>query len=289
MKSLSFASWNILGDDLDRLARLTMVANEIKDLDFIAIQEVVLDEKNDINTALMLSDLTGLEIASCVSGDVTNLVTGQVQGTAILTKLEVVSSNISIFAPPDSEDSKSQEYKKYAAAILRAPNNRLIFICSVHFPWGAHNEIRRLEHAHYLDLQIAEIMETLPTNSISILAGDFNANANSESLRFLKGETAYRSKSTYWIDVWGEKGKGPGYTFDPSLKNSNLEHTATRSGIIQPELMPPRRLDFLLLRGWVFGKAGSPLKVCLLGKNPDSNSNFASDHFGVMGEIWNPD
>lgn len=289
MKSLSFATWNILGDDLDRLARLTLIANEIKDLDFVAIQEVVLDEKNKINTALVLSELSGLKIASCVSGEVTNLVTGQIQGTAILTKLEVVSSNISISAPPDSANSCSQEYKRYAAAVLRAPNNRVIFVCSVHFPWGAHNEVRRIEHSLFLDLQISEIVQTLPADSISILGGDFNTDTNSESLRFLKGETAYRNKSTFWVDVWSEKGEGPGFTFDPTVNNPNLKETAYRSGIILPELMPPRRLDYLLLKGWVFGRAGSPLSAGLLGDKPNSNNDFASDHFGVVGEIWNPD
>ena len=289
LKSLIFATWNILGDDLDRMARLTIIANEIKGLDFVAIQEVVFDEKNEINTALVLSELSGLKIASCVSGEVTNLITGQTQGTAILTKLEIVNSHISVPAPPDSTNGSSQEYKSYAAAILRAPNNRLIFVCSVHLPWGAHNEVRRLEHSLYLDLQITEIMKSLPADSIAILAGDFNTNTNSESLRFLQGESAYSNRSTFWVDVWIEKGEGPGFTFDPSVNNPNLNETAYRSGIVSPGLMPPRRLDFLLLKGWVFGRAGSPLSAGLLGDKPNSNNDFASDHFGVVGEIWNPD
>jgi endonuclease/exonuclease/phosphatase family metal-dependent hydrolase len=288
LKSLSFATWNILGDDLDRLARLTLIAEEIRDLDFVAIQEVILDEKNGINSALVLSELSDLKIASCVSGEVTNRVTGQIQGTAILTKLEVVNSDITITAPPGSANGNSQEYTKYAAAILRAPNNRLIFVCSVHLPWGAHNEMRRLEHSLYLDSQITEIMQSLPADSLAILAGDFNTNTNSESLRFLKGETAFSNKSTFWVDVWTEKGEGPGFTFDPSVNNPNLNETAYRSGIISPEFMPPRRLDFLLLKGWVYGRAGSPLRAGLLGNKPNSNNDFASDHFGVMGEIWNP-
>ena len=288
MKSLSFATWNILGDDLDRFSRLTLIANEIRGLDFVAIQEVVLDEKNKIDTALILSELSGLKLASCVSGEVTNVITGQIQGTAILTKLEVVTPNISISAPPDSVDGSSQEYKKYAAAVLRAPNNRLVFVCSVHLPWGAHNEVRRLKHSLYLDLQITEIMKSLPPESISILAGDFNTNANSESLRFLQGETTYAEKSTFWVDLWTEKGEGSGFTFDPSINNPNLRETAYKSGIILPELMPARRLDFLLLKGWVFGRAGSPLRAGLLGDKPNLNNAFASDHFGVMGEIWNP-
>ena len=80
MKSLSFATWNILGDDLDRDSRLSLIANEVRDLDFLAIQEVVLDEQNELNTAVLLSDLSGLRIASCVSGEVTNIVTGKMQG-----------------------------------------------------------------------------------------------------------------------------------------------------------------------------------------------------------------
>ncbi len=289
MKKINFATWNILGDDLDRMSRLSIVADEITDLDFVAIQEVILDDRNRVNTAEALSQLSGLKVASCISGDVTNLVTGQIQGTAILTKFEILTPNLIISAPPDTTNGKSQEYKKYAAAVLRTPNDKLIFVCSVHLPWGAHNEIRRLEHLLYIDLQITKIMQSLPAGSISILAGDFNANSTSESLRFMRGETAFNCKSTFWVDVWTEKGKGPGFTFDPTLNNPNLNETAYRSGIISPDLMPPRRLDYLLVKGWVFGRAGSPLNAILLGDKPNSNGDFASDHFGVKGEIWNPD
>ena len=289
LKKLNFATWNILGDDLDRKSRLSLVTKEIRDLDFVAIQEVVLDDQNGVNTAESLSQLSGLKVASCISGEVTNLVTGQIQGTAILTKFEILNANLVISAPPDSTNGKSQEYKKYAAAVLRTPNNRLVLVCSVHLPWGAHNEIRRLEDLLYIDMQITEIMQSLPAGSISILAGDFNATSTSDSLRFMRGETAFNHKSTFWVDLWTEKGMGSGFTFDPTLNNPNLNVTAHRSGIVSPELMPPRRLDFLLVKGWVFGRAGSPLSANLLGNKPNSNGDFASDHFGVMGEIWNPD
>ena len=289
MKRLNFATWNILGDDLERNSRLNIISQEIKELDFVAIQEVVMDEQSKTNTANSLSELSGLKIASCISGEISNLITGQNQGTAILSRLEIVNSNLTISAPPFLVNKTSQEYRNYAAAILRTPNNRLILVCSVHLPWGAHNEVRRLQHSHYIDLQITKIMQTLPEGSIAILTGDFNCTPNSESIRFLKGETVYKDYSTFWVDIWGEKGEGSGFTFDPTFNNSNLYETAFRSGITAPELMPPRRLDFILVKGWVFGKPGSPLKSELLGRKPNSKGVFASDHFGVHAEIWNPD
>lgn len=289
MNKIDFATWNILGDDLGRVNRLGLVSQEIVGSDFVSIQEVIIDEQNGINTANTLSELSGLRVASCVSGGVANLITGQTQGTAILTRLEVEFGNLSISAPLQTVVEHSQEYVNYAAAVLRAPNDRLILVCSVHFPWGAHNESRRLEHALHIDLQMAEIMKTLPEGSISILSGDFNCTPNSESIRFLKGETAYKNSSTFWVDVWSETGEGQGFTFDPSMNNSNLNETAYRNGIMIPELMPRRRLDYIFVKGWVFGKSGSPLSSRLLGRKPNSKGDFASDHFGLRAEIWNPD
>jgi endonuclease/exonuclease/phosphatase family metal-dependent hydrolase len=289
LKTINFATWNILGDDLDRVSRLNLISQEIKGLDFVAIQEVIIDEKNETNTAETLSRLTGLKVASFASGEVANLITGKTQGTAILSNLEVFASNLVIKAPPQTTKVHSQEYQSYSAAILRAPNSRLIVVCSVHLPWGANNESRRLEHARYIDLQIAEIVKTLPADSISILLGDFNCTPKSESIRFLKGEAVYENSSTFWVDVWDETTNGPGFTFDPSMNNSNLNETARRNGIMSPDLMPARRLDYIFLRGWVFGRLGSPITSKLLGSKPNAKGEFASDHFGVRAEIWNPD
>ena len=289
MNTLDFATWNILGDDLDRVSRLGVISQEIRDLEFIAIQEVIIDEISKTNSAESLGRLSGLKIASCVSGEVANLITGQIQGTAILTSLEIYSSNLVITAPAQTTNVQSQEYKSYAAAILKAPNDRLILVCSVHLPWGANNESRRLEHVRYIDLQMAEIMRGLPKGSISILAGDFNCTPNSESIRFLKGETTYKGNSTFWVDIWSETGIGPGFTFDPSTNNQNLNETALQNGILSPELMPARRLDYAFISGWVYGKPGSPLSSRLLGNKPNSKGIFGSDHFGVAAKIWNPD
>jgi endonuclease/exonuclease/phosphatase family metal-dependent hydrolase len=288
LKTLEFATWNILGDDLDQVSRLKLISQEIRDMDFIAIQEVIIDEDKGFNSAESLSRFSGLKLASCASGEVANLISGKTQGTAILTSLEVFKPNISIAAPAKKTKMHSQEYKKYAAAILRTPNNLFILVCSVHLPWGASNEIRRIEHVRYIDLQMAEIMKTLPEGSISILAGDFNCTPNSESIRYLKGETVYKGGSTFWIDVWDETGKGPGFTFDPSMNNNNLNETAFRNGILSPELMPARRLDYAFISGWVFGKHGSPLSSRLLGDKPNDEGAFGSDHFGVAVKIWNP-
>lgn len=286
---MRFATWNILGDKLNRAERLAIIAERIREYDFVAIQEVVLDEGQALNTANVLGHLTSMKVASCISGEIPNLVSGEIQGTAILSRYEIFESNISIFAPIKRTGDKFQEYRQYAACILRAPNGRLVLVCSVHFPWGAHNEARRLEHALSIDIQISKILQKLPAGTIAVLVGDFNCTPESETMRFLKGNAVYKQQSTFWVDIWDDKGKESGYTFDPRIENSSLKETAFRSGIKDPIMMPPRRLDFILLKGWVYGRPGSPLLASIIGNSPSENGLFGSDHFGLEAEIWNPD
>lgn len=288
MKKLSFATWNILGDQFDREFRLKLVSDEIRSLDFVALQEIVLDAENNINTSEYLATHSGMRVASCISGDIANMVTGEIQATAILSNLEIVRSNLSIAAPHNSSTMVSQEYKKYAAAVLRTQSGRQILVVSVHLPWGASNEIRRIEHISFIDQQISDILNDLPVDSLAILAGDFNTNSNSETVRFIKGENSYNNSSTFWVDAWSETNNSSGFTFNPKMNNRYLHQTAIKSGILNPELMPPRRIDFIFIKGWVYGRPGCPIKTRILGSDENLSGNFASDHFGVYADIWDP-
>lgn len=159
---------------------------------------------------------------------------------------------------------------------------------SVHLPWGAENEYRRLSHAKMVVEQINSIMATLPKGSLAVLAGDFNTGATTDTLRYLRGELAATQCPTFWVDPWEVKGSGPGYTNDPASGNTNIIRTATAVRIPKPDMLPSRRIDFLLLRGWVYGGPGSPLKATLFGTKLDSAGSHASDHFGVMVRVWDP-
>jgi endonuclease/exonuclease/phosphatase family metal-dependent hydrolase len=285
---VKIATWNILGDQFDSNDRLQLVAREIREVDIVALQEVTIPEMSNLNTAKQLANMSNMKIASLVPGGVRNKVSGYPQATAILTNLDIVQSQIAISVSPHQSDLIEDECSSYAGAIVRTSSHRQILLISCHLPWGALREHRRLEHLHQINNQVIQIMNHLPSDSLAVIAGDFNTIPSGESLRYLRGEFGDFQNSTYWVDVWDEERDGPGFTFDPRIQNKNLIRTAKYSEVLRPELMPPRRLDYIFVRGWIYGKPGSPLRAKTIGNSVDSRGLHASDHFGVEAEIWDP-
>jgi endonuclease/exonuclease/phosphatase family metal-dependent hydrolase len=284
---LHVSTWNILGDGYKQPDRLSRVAAEISDFDICAVQEIVFSDDKK-SSAHELSKLSGLHLASLVPTGTNNLVSGDPQATAILSRLQIIEPNIQINVPVEDTKGVMREPKNYAGAILRSKSKRHVLIVSIHLPWGGIKEFRRLAHIQTICLQIDKIMENLPHDSIAILAGDFNSTPNSDTVRFLSGDLAVDSFESFWIDTWATAGLGDGYTFDPTIENLNIARTALQSGIQKPELMPKRRLDYIFVRGWVYGRSGSPLATSLIGEFPDVNGLHASDHFGIYARLWDP-
>ena len=282
------STWNILGDRHQRQARLERVASELRHTDICALQEVVLSD-NENSSAHEVAELSQFTIASLVPTGTNNFVSGDAQATAILSRLPIVAPNIVIRAPQMDEGRTGKEPTGYSGAILKSRTNRKIFIASIHLPWGGDQESRRLLHLETICSQIDEIMNDLPKDSVAILAGDFNTTPGTDSVRFLSGELAKEGCGAFWIDCWSAAGHGDGYTFDPKIKNLNLERTANETGIFKPDFMPRRRLDYIFVKGWAYGRQGSPLEASIIGEFPDQNGLHASDHFGIRARFWDPE
>lgn len=284
---LKVSTWNILGDGNNQQDRLELVAAEINDFDICAIQEVVFTNPEK-SSAHDLSSLSGLQIVSLIPTETNNFVSGEPQATAVLSSLPVVESNIVLRAPLEDSNGANVEPKSYAGAILQSNSTRKVFIASVHLPWGGNREYRRLKHIRAICTQIDEIMKHLPDDSIAILAGDFNSTPNSDTVRFLTGELAADDSGAFWVDAWSAAGIGDGYTFDPQVNNLNIIRTANKNRIYNPAFMPKRRLDYIFVRGWAYGRPGSPLTTSLIGESPGVNDLHASDHYGICSNLWDP-
>ena len=62
------------------------------------------------------------------------------------------------------------------------------------------------------DLRFGAEREAMP----AILCGDFNAEPDSDEIRFLCGLTPLGGRTTYWVDAWREAGAGPGQHVRPA-------------------------------------------------------------------------
>lgn len=140
----------------------------------------------------------------------------------------------------------------------------------------------RFKQAREIDFFATTLLEKYP-GSIIILNGDFNAVPESSTVRFLKGldfDTNYYS--TMWTDCYEacnpmEKG------FTVNLKSPYAKRTASLVGITRPDLIPERKVDYVFVKGFAYGRPGSPVESYLL--DVDSPYGYASDHYGVYAKL----
>lgn len=113
-----------------------------------------------------------------------------------------------------------------------------------------------------------------------VVCGDFNAEPDSDEIRFLSGFTMLGDRRTFYQDAWRVAGDGsPGYTQD------------WRTNEIAADLNVHRkRIDYVFV-GDAFrrtGSAGRVLSAAVICDEPLTGV-LASDHFGLAVEIEWPD
>lgn len=281
---ISVATWNILADHTNLPWRVGRVAEEVSDTDVVLLQEVIATPETGSTTAHMIAALSGHQVASVYLETVYHPTGRMNVGTAILSRFPILESGkVPVPAGPGPRQG-SIEFSYYASAVLEAPSGRPIFVVAVHFPWSGDREHRRLAHAVAVN---EYVKETVREETLTILGGDFNTFPDSDTLRFLTGRHVVDGNGAFWVDAWSTAGDGSaGYTQDPTAGNPLIDRVAKGVGLSDASLMPARRIDYLLVRGWAYGRAGSPLNARLLGTERSPSGDFPSDHYGVRAELW---
>lgn len=106
-----------------------------------------------------------------------------------------------------------------------------------------------------------------------VLLGDFNADPDSDEMRYLRGLTPLGGTSVYFADCWAATGaEGPGYTYD----RKNAYALRSRE--------PSRRIDYIYVRGPDRSLRGEPLRARLALTEP-VDGVWPSDHYVVVAEI----
>lgn len=181
--------------------------------------------------------------------------------------------------------------RRRASAIAVESTNGVPFvIMTAHLAWGSAAEPARVEEAYQIERWAVELSKATTAghgwdrDPVVVLTGDLNTLPDSSTLRFLTGLEGYRGHGTLWVDAWAVAGAGDGFTADPT--NEWNAATAKIVGIAYPQMNPHRRIDFVLVRGWVYGRAGYPLAARLVGTDPvGPTACQPSDHYGVRVEL----
>ena len=252
--------WNRFGPWDERLpvikAQLAKLAPDV-----IGLQEVLRSTSGDaLDQAKLLANACGYHMAYGVASEDH----GAPVGNAILSKWPI-RKRMNFPLP----NGGTHESRAIVFAEIDAPFGALPFFCT-HLNWRLHQGHVRCEQVRHLANVIAERAPF--TGFPPIVVGDFNAEPESDEIRFMRGLTGLGGKCVYFADCFGAAGTGDGTTYARRNPFAYMCHE------------PDRRLDYVFVRGPDDRYRGEPLeaRVCF---DDAIDGVFASDHFGVVATL----
>lgn len=254
--------WNRMGSWEERLH---VIRHHLEALapDVLALQEVIrLEGEYEVNQAEDIARGFGYHIAFGRGIDSTPWGLGN----AILSKWPIVRTLA--FGLPGTDEARSVVF-----AEIDAPTGKLP-VFSTHLNWKLHEgHVRQLQVRSLASIVAALAPVEAHASLPPIVMGDFNAEPDSDEIRFMRGHTSLGGQCVYFADSFAVAGDGSaGTTF--SRKNPNA--FALRE--------PNRRIDYIFVRGPDQKLRGEPLDARVCFDEP-LGEVWASDHFGVVATI----
>lgn len=159
-----------------------------------------------------------------------------------------------------------------------------VLVISVHLYWGGTKEYERFQEIKRIET-LAQQFQSEHENTAVILAGDFNTQRESISIRFLKGETF--DPITGEGSFWTEAGLQDDTHSLPTTRDTGEwgAFIGKQQGSTNLQYAVPRKIDFIFVRGWKFGQPFTPINFRLFG-NTTPNGHDVSDHYGVYSEFY---
>lgn len=188
-------------------------------------------------------------------------------GNAILSPWPFLHTKTLPLPAPPELDTRTVAY-----AVVDMPCGQVPVFCT-HLTFQHHRCDARCEQVRALTDHVAALVPPDRDPFPPILLGDFNADPDSDEMRFLRGLTPLGGRSVYFADAWLATGApGPGWTYD----RRNVYALRSRE--------PSRRIDYIFVRGPDRAFRGEPLAARVVLDEP-SDDVWPSDHFGLLAEI----
>lgn len=186
-------------------------------------------------------------------------------GNAVASRWPIASPEVQPL--PDRGDGETR------AALhveLEAPFGRVAFSCT-HLHWRFHHGEVRLRQVR--EVALRAIARRPKGGFPPVLVGDFNAEPDSDEIRFLTGGHAIDGKTVYFHDAWRVAGTGgDGVTW------------ANRNPWARGALEPNRRIDYVFA-GYPTARGLGLLERCRVVCDDEVDGIWPSDHFGVYAEL----
>lgn len=268
----------------DAFRRAELAADHVADVDVLLVQEVLVVGSR--SSAEVLACSSGMTVvASAASWRFSD---GRVSGTAVLSRLPGRDVGPILLG--------SGQIGEVAAAEIVCASGRTVLAISAHLEWGPREHVR-LAQARSIDAAAREWVAARGGEEMApvILGGDLNCYPDADTVRFLTGRGVSDGEATLWLDAWDVVGEGPGFTSRPGT-NPLIAQTAhrlaslkgSRNAILDPSLLPDRRLDYVFVRDWAHGRAGCPLSARVEAFDPSGGAKVVSDHERLVVDLWDP-
>jgi endonuclease/exonuclease/phosphatase family metal-dependent hydrolase len=186
-------------------------------------------------------------------------------GNAILSRHPLVDTQSLPLPSPPGVDTRTVAFARVDLPHGPAP------VFATHLTFQTHLGHARCQQVRALTDHVARLAPT--DGPPPILVGDFNAEPDSDEMRFLRGLTPLGGESVYFADCWLVSGRtDPGFTY------SRENPYALRSR------EPSKRIDYIYVRGPGKHLVGEPIRAELALHEP-TEGVWPSDHFAVVADI----
>ncbi|WP_113703815.1 endonuclease/exonuclease/phosphatase family protein [Nonomuraea lactucae] len=264
MSTLRVATLNLWGTNGPWPQRLDLIRRELARLrpDVVGLQEVM--REDGYCQAREIADGLGYEIVYGPACDRD----GRIQGNAVLSRLPVREQR-EFALPTGGEEPRALLY-----ALLQSEHGDLpVFV--THLTWQQSHGSTRLRQVRHTVARVAELSPAM-TRLPPVVMGDFNADPDSDEIRYLRGLAVVEGQSVYFADAWTYGGDGSaGATYD----RANDYARQARE--------PSRRIDYIFTGGDELLR-GEPLHAELAFTEPevlDGVRVWPSDHYGLVADI----
>lgn len=242
--------------------RLAVIRRGVEALapDVIALQEAIRFPEYGFDQPALVAEAMGYHIAHGQPDD------GPYPfGNSVLSRWPIAHHEVLLLPRGGTDENRCA-----VLARLETPWGALPF-ATTHLNWKMH-------HGHVRVAQVQALVAALTGftregDLPAVLAGDFNAEPESDEIRYLRGHTGLGGECVYFNDCFAAAGDGSrGATF------------ARRNPYAAVSREPDRRLDYVFVRGPDERARGAPLASGLCFDEP-VHGVWASDHFGVWARI----